>query len=47
MNLLHQLSPGSDFPNEIYVIVKVPKGSRNKYEYDRSPFGEPSEPPED
>ena len=35
MNLLHQLPPGPDFPNVIYVIVEVPKGSRNKYEYDK------------
>lgn len=27
--------PGDDYPNVINVIVEVPKGSRNKYEYDR------------
>ncbi len=34
MNLLHELPPGPDIPNVIYVVVEVPKGSRNKYEYD-------------
>ncbi|MGD8397321.1 MAG: inorganic diphosphatase, partial [Anaerolineae bacterium] len=36
MNLLHELPPGPDIPNVIYVIVEVPKGSRNKYEYDKA-----------
>jgi inorganic pyrophosphatase len=41
MNLLHELPPGPDGgsgvfdPNVIYVVVEVPKGSRNKYEYDK------------
>jgi len=35
MNLLHELAPGPDVPNVIYVVVEVPKGSRNKYEYDK------------
>jgi inorganic pyrophosphatase len=32
-NLWHQLEPGPDIPEIIYVIVEIPKGSRNKYEY--------------
>jgi inorganic pyrophosphatase len=32
-NLWHQLEPGPDVPEIIYVIVEIPKGSRNKYEY--------------
>jgi len=32
-NLWHQLEPGPEVPNIIYVIVEIPKGSRNKYEY--------------
>ena len=35
MNLLHELPPGPEIPNVIYVVVEVPKGSRNKYEYDK------------
>jgi inorganic pyrophosphatase len=34
MNLLWQLPAGPDVPNVIYVAIEVPKGSRNKYEYD-------------
>ncbi len=32
-NLWHQLEPGPDSPNVIYVIVEISKGSRNKFEY--------------
>ena len=32
-NLWHQLEPGPDVPDVIYVIVEISKGSRNKYEY--------------
>jgi inorganic pyrophosphatase len=32
-NLWHQLEPGPNVPEVIYVIVEIPKGSRNKYEY--------------
>lgn len=32
-NLWHQLDSGPDSPEIIYVIVEIPKGSRNKYEY--------------
>ena len=34
MNLLRDLPPGPNWPNVIYVVVEIPKGSRNKYEYD-------------
>ena len=34
MNLWHELPPGPDWPKVIYVVVEIPKGSRNKYEYD-------------
>lgn len=32
MNLWHELEPGPTPPAVIYVIVEIPKGSRNKYE---------------
>jgi inorganic pyrophosphatase len=35
MNLLHELAAGPSIPDVIYVVVEVPKGSRNKYEYDK------------
>ncbi|MFB6212543.1 MAG: inorganic diphosphatase [Candidatus Magasanikbacteria bacterium] len=28
------IPPGDDIPNEIHAIIEIPKGSRNKYEYD-------------
>jgi inorganic pyrophosphatase len=31
---LHDLPPGRRIPNEIFVVVEVPYGHRNKYEYD-------------
>jgi inorganic pyrophosphatase len=34
MNLWRELPPGPDWPRVIYVVVEIPKGSRNKYEYD-------------
>ena len=33
MNLWHDLEVGPDAPDTIHVVVEVPKGSRNKYEY--------------
>ncbi len=33
MNLLHDLSPGT--PEVVNVIIENPKGSNNKYEYDK------------
>ncbi len=34
MNLWRELPPGPDVPRVIYVVVEIPKKSRNKYEYD-------------
>jgi inorganic pyrophosphatase len=36
MNLWRELPSGPDWPHVINVIVEIPRGSRNKYEYDRS-----------
>lgn len=33
MNLWHDLEPGTNMPDVINVIVEIPKGSRNKYEF--------------
>lgn len=35
INPWHHLEPGPKTPDNIYVIVEIPKGSRNKYEYDK------------
>ena len=35
LNLLHDITPGSNVPNEITVIVEINKGSKNKYELDK------------
>ncbi len=34
MNLWRELPPGLDVPRVVYVVVEIPKRSRNKYEYD-------------
>lgn len=34
-NLWHDFSPGPDAPDLIYVVVEVPKASRNKFEYSK------------
>jgi len=34
LNLWHELPPGPQPPQRIYVVVEIPKGSRNKYEYE-------------
>ena len=34
MNLYHELPPGPDWPAIVYMVVEIPKKSRNKYEYD-------------
>jgi inorganic pyrophosphatase len=34
-NLWRELRPGPDVPNVVYTIVEIPKGSRNKYEYNK------------
>lgn len=33
INLWRELAPGPKIPDIIYVVVEIPKGSRNKYEY--------------
>ena len=35
-NLWHDIPPGPDVPKTIYVIVEIPKRSRNKFEYDKA-----------
>ncbi len=35
INLWHELDPGPQVPDVIHVVVEIPKGSRNKYEYDK------------
>jgi inorganic pyrophosphatase len=35
MNLLHDIQPGNNVPEEITVIVEINKGSKNKYELDK------------
>ncbi len=35
MNLWHDVPLGKDAPNEINVIIEIPKGSNNKYEIDK------------
>ena len=34
-NLWKELAPGPDVPGAINVVVEIPKGSRNKFEYDK------------
>ena len=36
MNLWHDVPLGEDAPNEINVIIEIPKGSNNKYEIDKA-----------
>lgn len=35
MNLWHDISSGSKIPEELNVIVEIPRGSNNKYEIDK------------
>lgn len=35
MDLWHDISAGDDAPATVNVIVEIPKGSQNKYEYDK------------
>ena len=35
LNLLHDVAPGKNIPEEINVIVEINKGSKNKYELDK------------
>ena len=34
-NLWRELRPGPKIPDVVYTIVEIPKGSRNKYEYNK------------
>jgi len=34
-NLWTSLPPGPDVPGVVHVLVEIPKGSRNKFEYDK------------
>ncbi len=34
-NLWKDLKPGENIPENVYTIVEIPKGSRNKYEYNK------------
>jgi len=34
-NMWKDLTPGPDVPRVVHVVVEIPKGSRNKYEYDK------------
>lgn len=36
INLWHGLIPGPNVPDNVYCIVEIPKGSRNKYEYSKT-----------
>ena len=35
-NLWRELRSGPDVPHVVYTIVEIPKGSRNKYEYQKA-----------
>src|SRR3954467_9244367 len=35
MNYWHDISPGPRAPEELNVIIEIPRGSRNKYELDK------------
>ena len=35
MDYWHDISTGAKAPDEVNVIVEIPKGSQNKYEYDK------------
>jgi inorganic pyrophosphatase len=35
MNLWKDLEPGASIPDEVTAIIEIPKGSKNKYEYDK------------
>jgi inorganic pyrophosphatase len=35
-NIWRELRSGPDVPNVVYTIVEIPKGSRNKYEYQKA-----------
>jgi len=35
MNLWTELKSGPNVPDVLYAVIEIPKGSRNKYEYDK------------
>jgi inorganic pyrophosphatase len=35
MNLWKDIPTGPDIPEVVYAVIEIPKGSRNKYEYDK------------
>ncbi|AUB57881.1 MULTISPECIES: inorganic diphosphatase [Methanobacterium] len=35
MNLWKDIKPGPNAPEVVYAVIEIPKGSRNKYEYDK------------
>lgn len=35
MNLWHDLEAGPSLPGVVHAVVEIPKGSRNKYEFDK------------
>jgi inorganic pyrophosphatase len=35
LNLLHDISPGDNLPEEVTVVVEINNGSKNKYELDK------------
>lgn len=38
MDLLNDMEPGPKVPDEIHVVIEIPKGSRHKYEYSDGAF---------
>ena len=36
LNLLHDITPGNKLPKEVTVVVEINKGSKNKYELDKT-----------
>lgn len=36
LNLLHDIAPGDNIPNEVTVVIEINKGSKNKYELDKA-----------
>lgn len=36
LNLLHDITPGDKLPKEVTVVVEINKGSKNKYELDKT-----------
>ncbi len=35
MNLWSEIEPGNNLPDEVLAVIEIPKGSNNKYEYDK------------